>query len=194
MKKQLAFYFQQENCVGCSTCQVACKDKNDLAVGQLFRKVHEFSGGDYQEIGKKVVANVYAYWLSLSCNHCQQPVCVKNCPSGAMQKRPEDGVVFVDQERCLGCKYCMMSCPYGAPQYNEKKGKMGKCDFCRDLLAAGKEPVCVASCPMRVIGYGELSELREKYGAADVVQGMPSPDRTKPSIVIVPHRSAIARR
>lgn len=194
MSKQLGFYVEQGHCVGCKTCQIACKDKNDLEVGQLFRKVHEFADGGFQQDGGAVTHNVRAYWLSLSCNHCQDAPCVKNCPTGAMQKRPEDGIVFIDQERCIGCRYCVMSCPYGAPQYNPKKGKTGKCDFCKDLLAAGKQPACVASCPLRALGFGQLDELREKHGKTDQVRGMPGPERTKPSLVITPHRDAIKGR
>jgi anaerobic dimethyl sulfoxide reductase subunit B (iron-sulfur subunit) len=192
MTKQLAFHFQQERCGGCFTCQIACKDANDLDVGQNFRRVREFAGGGYQQTGKTVVHNVYAYWLSMSCNHCQQPLCVKNCPTGAMQKSAEDGVVFIDQEKCIGCRYCVMSCPYGAPQYDPKKGKTGKCDFCRHLLAQGKPPACVAACPTRVLHYGQLSELQQQYGSTRQVKGMPSPQRTNPSLVITPHRDAIA--
>ncbi|HWQ43282.1 MAG TPA: DMSO/selenate family reductase complex B subunit [Desulfosporosinus sp.] len=191
MTKQLGFYYQQEHCSGCCTCQVACKDKNDLEGGQLFRKVKEFSGGDYWQIGKIVHQNIYAFWLSVSCNHCQDPVCLKNCPSGAIQKRPADGIVFIDQERCVGCHSCAENCPYGAPQFNPKNGKMGKCDFCRGLLAESKPPVCVAACPLRLLEYGQLDELRQTYGSTSRIQGMPSSDLTKPSLVITPHRDAI---
>jgi len=191
MAKQLGFYIEQEHCSGCTTCQIACKDKNDLAVGQLFRKVHETAGGSYRRTGKVVTQDVYAFWLSLSCNHCNDPICVKNCPTGAMQKRLEDGIVFVDQEHCIGCKICIKSCPYGAPQYNPKIKKMGKCDFCRDLLAEEKPPACVAACPLRLIDYGPLDEIRQKHGSIDQVQSMPSSELTHPSLVIKPHRDAV---
>ncbi len=192
MSKQLAFHFEQEHCGGCFTCQIACKDKNDLAAGQLFRRVREFSGGGFQKTGDSFVHNVYAYWLSMGCNHCEKPSCVANCPTGAMQKRPEDGIVFIEQSKCMGCRYCVMSCPYGEPQYNPAKGVTGKCDFCRDLLQQGKPPACVASCPMRALGYGTLTELRQQYGSVRQVKGLPDPERTGPSLVITPHRDAVA--
>lgn len=191
MSNQLGFYLQQGHCVGCFTCQIACKDKNDLAVGQRFRRVHEFAGGGFTQTDHGFVNNVYAYWLSMACNHCENPACVANCPTGAMQKRPEDGIVFVDQSRCVGCQYCVMSCPYGAPQFNPKIGKTGKCDFCRDLLEKGEQPACVAACPMRVLHFGPIDELRRKYQGTDQIQGMPDPDRTNPSIIIAPHRDAV---
>ena len=191
MAGQLGFHVQQDRCIGCFTCQIACKDKNDLEVGQLFRRVREIAGGGYTGVGNNAYqADVYAYWISLGCNHCQDPPCVKNCPTGAMQKRPEDGVVFVDQNKCIGCRYCVWSCPYGAPQYNPKIGKVGKCDFCRDLLAQGEPPACVAACPMRVLDFGPLDELKKKYGGSNQIKGLPDPNLTKPSLLITPHRDA----
>jgi anaerobic dimethyl sulfoxide reductase subunit B (iron-sulfur subunit) len=193
MTTQLGFHFDQRHCVGCCTCQIACKDQNDLDVGQLFRRVREYAGGEFRQIGKAVMPDVYAFWLSLGCNHCQDPLCVANCPTGAMQKRALDGIVFVDQDVCIGCRYCVMSCPYGAPQYNPDKGKTGKCDLCRSRLAEGQSPACVAACPQRVLDFGPIDALRQKYGTVAQVHGMPSPDRTHPSVVITPHRDATSR-
>jgi anaerobic dimethyl sulfoxide reductase subunit B (iron-sulfur subunit) len=193
MAEQLAFYFEQKHCVGCKTCQVACKDKNDLAVGQLFRKVYEIAGGSYQERGQAVFADVFAFWVSISCNHCIHPICVEQCPTGALQKRFEDGIVQIDQERCIGCLRCVKSCPYEAPQYNPVTGKVGKCDFCCDLLAVGKPPVCVAACPLRALDYGPLEKLWQKYGKVNQTQGMARADITQPALVIAPHRAGIIK-
>lgn len=194
MAKQLAFYFEQKHCVGCKTCQIACKDKNDLAVGQLFRRVNEQEGGTYEKRGAVIVPQkVYAFWLSVSCNHCVKPVCVEHCPASALQKRAEDGIVYIDQERCIGCQQCIKYCPYDAPQFNPETKKVGKCDFCRDLLAKGKDPVCVSACPMRTLGYGTLEELRTKYGTVNQSKGLPNPARTQPALVITPHRHAVSK-
>jgi anaerobic dimethyl sulfoxide reductase subunit B (iron-sulfur subunit) len=190
MGKQLAFYFEQKNCTGCMTCQVACKDKHDLAIGQLFRKVYEIAGGSYQEKGTAVIPEIYAFWISMSCNHCINPVCIESCPTGALQKRAEDGIVYIDQERCIGCLRCSKSCPYDAPQYNPKTQKVSKCDFCRDLLADDKPPICVASCPLRALDYGPLDTLRQKYGNHNQTKGMPEANITQPALVITPHRHA----
>lgn len=191
MGKQLAFYVNQQVCMGCKTCQISCKDKNDLKVGQLWRRVYEVEGGGFSVVGDVVFGDVQAYYLSMSCNHCEDPACVKACPTGAMTKRAEDGVVVVDKELCIGCRYCVWACPYGAPQFNPETGKTGKCDFCIDLQAKGQTPACVESCPMRAIEYGELEELKQKHpDATNVLKGMPDPTLTKPAILYSPHRHA----
>ena len=110
---------------------IACKDKNDLPLGVRWRRVVEFSGGEWASLpGGGFSHDVFAYYISLSCNHCQQPICVECCPSQAMQQ-DERGIVSVDPDRCLGCRYCEWSCPYSAPQYDEAQGRMTKCDFCQ---------------------------------------------------------------
>lgn len=190
MAKQLAFYFEQKYCNGCNACQVACKDKYDLEVGQRFRKVYEVAGGGFRVKDQAVIPEVYAFWVSVSCNHCAKPVCVDSCPAGALHKRPEDGIVYVDQDRCIGCMRCSKSCPYDSPQFNPQTGKVRKCDFCQDYLAQGKPPACVSACPMRALDYGPLDNLREKYGALSQTKGMPPADLTQPALVITPHRDA----
>ncbi len=190
MGKQLGFYIDQRRCSGCKACQVACKDKNGLEVGRLFRHVSETKGGSFVPSGKAYSQNVFAYYTSIACNHCEDPKCVTNCPSGAMNKRVEDGIVVVDESKCIGCRYCTWACPYGAPQYNASIGKMTKCDFCFDLIAKGEEPACVAACPLQVIEYGPIDELREKYGSLADVKGLPDSSVTKPNLVINPHIGA----
>jgi len=190
MGTQLGFYIDQSRCSGCKACVMACKDKNNLEGSRMYRHVTEFCGGSFAPSGNGYTQNVFAYWLSMSCNHCENPACVKNCPTGAMQKRSEDGVVYVDTELCAGCKYCLWNCPYGAPQYNEKEGKMSKCDFCIDLIAEGGDPACVAACPYDAIEYGPIDELREKYGKLADIKGLPSSTITKPDVIIKPHQGA----
>jgi anaerobic dimethyl sulfoxide reductase subunit B (iron-sulfur subunit) len=107
-----------------------------------------------------------------------------------MYKRPEDGVVLINKDVCIGCRYCEWACPYGAPQFDTGQGVMTKCNFCVDQLAAGNDPICVASCPMRAIGYGDLSELQAKYGTLNAIEPLPKGDLTNPSVVIAPHKNA----
>lgn len=190
MGKQLAFYFEQQHCTGCDACQIACKDKYDLAIGQLFRKVYEVAGGDFRIKGEAVIPDIYAFWVSVSCNHCARPVCIESCPTGALQKRSKDGIVHIDQERCIGCRRCAESCPYDSPQYNPSTGKVAKCDFCLDLLDDNKPPVCVSACPMRALDYGSLDLLWQKYGRVSHTRGMPDASITQPALVITPHRDA----
>lgn len=191
MAKQLGFYLEQNYCIGCKTCQTACKDKNNLDVGLLLRKVWQFEGGGYKKQGNGIVNTVYSYWLSMACNHCENPKCVENCPTGAMYKRDEDGIVLIDSNKCIGCRYCMWSCPYEAPQYNSVSKRVVKCDFCVDFLTKGEEPVCVAACVMRVLHFGDLEELKKEYGDVKEVRGMPSASYTNPSLIINPHKGAV---
>ena len=129
MTTQYGFYIDSARCTGCKTCELACKDYKNLSPEVNFRRIYEYTGGDWQEDNGVWHQNVFSYYLSISCNHCEDPACVKVCPSGAMHKR-EDGFVVVDESVCIGCRYCHMACPYGAPQFNAEKGHMTKCDGC----------------------------------------------------------------
>ena len=106
-KNPQGFYFNQQMCIGCRTCQVACKDKNDLEVGYLFRRVESF------EVGEFPAPATFHY--SGACNHCHTPACVEVCPAGATYINEEDGTVQHDDEACIGCGYCVKACPYGHP-------------------------------------------------------------------------------
>jgi len=190
MKKQYAFYVDSSHCSGCKTCQAACIDKNNLDRGVLWRRVYEVNEGEWIKKGNAWVHKVQAYNVSISCNHCDNPLCVKNCPTTAMHK-DKNGIVSVDENKCIGCRYCEWSCPYGAPKYNEAKGVMSKCNLCTDFLEEGKQPACVASCPMRVLEFGELEELQKKYGVINEVYPLPKGGVTNPSVVIKLHKDAI---
>lgn len=189
MPKQLAFYFDSSSCSGCKACQIACKDRNQLEIGRLWRRVYEISGGGWQQQGHAWVSGVFAYHLSISCNHCQAPVCVEVCPTAAMTKR-KDGIVVVDPGRCMGCQYCSWACPYGAPQFDQASGKMTKCNFCVDQLEAGLPPSCVAACPMRALDCGELDELKQRYPGVAEVHPLPGAHLTRPALLVKPHRDA----
>ena len=187
--KRLAFYFDSGSCSGCKTCQMACKDKHDLGPGQVWRRVYEVTGGGWKKQGPSWRHDIFAYNLSMSCNHCEDPICVKNCPTKALGKR-QDGIVQIDQSLCIGCKYCSWVCPYGAPQFNPEKGVMGKCDFCADYIDQGKNPSCVDACPMRALDFGEHQELLDKYGPSDHIYPLPDPSITQPSLCITAHQNA----
>lgn len=174
---QKGFYFDMTTCIGCRTCQIACKDKNGLKVGTLFRQVKAFETGAYPKPG--------VYHFSSTCNHCENPKCVEGCPTGAMHKL-EDGIVAHNKDRCIGCRYCIWNCPYSVPQFIEELGKVGKCDFCKDLIDQGENPVCVDACPMRAIQWGELDDLKAKYGSVSTsdLPILPLSSVTNPSTLI----------
>ncbi|CAM3741565.1 DMSO/selenate family reductase complex B subunit [Mesobacillus zeae] len=187
---QLGFYIDQSRCVGCKACSVACKDLNELDVGINFRRVYSIESGGYTRSGSGgIETNVAAYYFSISCNHCTAPACLPRCPTQSITKREEDGVVIVDQEKCIGSRFCVEACPYGAPQFDKKLFKMAKCDTCLDIRDNGGEPVCVSTCPQRAIELGPIDVLRKKFGKTSQVRGMPRPV-TKPNLVITPHRNA----
>lgn len=169
------FYYDMTTCIACRACQVACKDINDLDLDIFFRKVYEYEGGHFPK--------PWAYPISMSCNHCDNPICVQNCPTGALKKR-SDGIVTHDEQLCIGCKLCTWSCPYQAPQYLESKGKTGKCDLCAELIDKGEEPACVAACTMRCLKFGDIDELRKQYGTIADAKNLPSSTHTRPNLVL----------
>lgn len=176
---KLGFYYDARACSGCRACQVACKDKNQLEVGVLFRRVRTF------EVGKYPDARYFHF--SSACNHCEEAKCVAGCPTGAMHYAA-DGTVQLDKDKCIGCRYCMMNCPYGAIQFLEDVGIVGKCDSCIDLRDAGQNPVCVDACTMRVLKFGDLDELAAEYGP-ELVSEIPilaPAEITKPALLIKP--------
>lgn len=189
--KQYGFYIDSSKCTGCKTCQLACKDYRDLDIKQNYRRVYEYEGGSFVQDGDTwLQKDVFSYYLSIACNHCSDPACVKVCPSGAMHKRDEDGFVVVDEDVCIGCQHCSNACPYGAPQFNKEAGHMTKCDGCYERVAEGKQPMCVESCPLRALEFGEIHILREKYGTNADVAPLPSSSLTLPNIVIKLNKNA----
>ncbi|KKK37286.1 4Fe-4S ferredoxin [Mesobacillus campisalis] len=188
--QQMGFYINQSRCVGCKACSVSCKDKYDLDTGMNFRRVYEFENGAFTVDGSTIIPAVTGYYFSISCNHCTSPACLPSCPTQSIVKREVDGIVIVDQEKCIGTRFCVRACPYGAPQFNKNLLKMAKCDSCLDLREKGEAPVCVTTCPQRAIEFGPMAELKNKYGKINLVKGMPNPV-TEPNIVITPHPNAI---
>lgn len=137
------FIHNMDTCVGCSACQVACKDHNNLQPGEFFRRVAEVA----------LPGNGKAAFCSVACNHCEQPACIEACPNGAFYKAP-DGTVLHDDGRCIGCGKCRWACPYGAISLSKEKGTAQKCDGCYDRRLAGLEPACVAACINRSLQWG----------------------------------------
>lgn len=188
---QKGFFIDTTRCAGCRTCSVACKDLNNTPKGMNFRRVIEYEGGTWEKDPKGFWRqDVFAYYVSIGCNECADPACVKVCPVKAHYKRTEDGLVLIDQSKCIGCGACAKACPYGVPQFDEKLRKMRKCDGCVARTSKGGQPVCVESCPERALEFGDIEELRKKHGKLAEIAPLPSASLTKPSIVIRPCRSA----
>lgn len=173
--KQHGFYFNADNCIGCHACETACSEKNDNPAHIAFRSVGYVEGGtypDYQRIN-----------ISMACNHCDDPVCLKGCPTRAYTKFAEYGAVLQDPDICFGCGYCTWVCPYNAPQLDPVKGEVTKCNMCVDRLEVGLKPACVSACVGNALDFGVTENIPEnRIEAKTDIPGFPSTDITQPNI------------
>lgn len=148
----IGFATNIQNCFGCKACQQACEDEHLQNIGVYNRRVRRVDLG-----GGRGTALV-----SMSCNHCDDPQCLKVCPVGAYTKM-EDGSVIQNHDRCIGCQSCVFACPFHAPSYDEAEGRVHKCDTCIKRRSAGLEPRCVVTCPAANIAFGELSKIGRAF-------------------------------
>ena len=168
---QLALVIDLNVCVGCHACVTSCKQWNTSGsagplvddnpygadpTGTFFNRVQTFEVGEFP--------NTQTVHFPKSCLHCEDPPCVPVCPTGASYKRAEDGIVLVDEDKCIGCKLCSWACPYGAREYSEVEGVMKKCTLCVDRIynenldAADRQPACVQACPTKARHFGDLGD------------------------------------
>ncbi len=112
-----------KRCIGCFSCETACKLEHELSMGPRLIRVIQVGP-------REIRGRVRTLYIPMPCFHCSPAACVESCPTGAMTKRSKDGIVFVDSEKCIGCKRCMQACPFGAPQYDSRTGRVVKCNFC----------------------------------------------------------------
>ena len=139
-----------DRCCGCKSCEIACKQENGVVLGCQWSKVLTVGPvGTYPDLEM--------YFLPTMCQQCKDAPCVKVCPTGASYKR-EDGVVLIDKEKCIGCQYCMMACPYGVRTFNKETKVVEKCTLCAQLEAIGEEPACVKNCPASCRIVGDLDD------------------------------------
>ncbi len=137
-------------CIGCFGCEVACKMENGIALGEHWNKVLQIGPyGEYPETD--------LYWLPTMCQQCEEAPCVHVCPTGASY-RDDNDVVLVDKSKCIGCKYCMMACPYGVRGWNAQERVIEKCTLCLHLVSEGGLPACVAACSTKARFYGDLDD------------------------------------
>lgn len=184
-------------CSGCDTCTVACKYENHQALGTFWNRVLSVGPtGEYP--------NVEMYWLPMQCQQCENAPCVSVCPTGASHRDPDNNVVMVDRELCIGCHYCIYACPYGARSFNSSEGVVEKCTLCNHLTATsdGVEnlndsfdpdhavPPCVHNCSCGARYYGDLddpnsaaSKAIERAGGLDSenVHTLSDPSGAKPT-------------
>ena len=168
---RLGMVIDLKRCIGCYACQLSCKAEHGTPPGVFYARVLKVEEGEYP-----TVRNLF---LPVLCNHCDEPPCVEVCPTGA-SFRSEDGTVDIDHDKCVGCKTCIMACPYDNRYYNGEaqeyypgQGKTAyekarvdrhqqdvvmKCNFCRERRAEGKAPACVANCPTIARYFGDLDD------------------------------------
>lgn len=159
----VGFFHNSARCYGCKTCMIACANEKTTTPGVFIRRVRQFN----------TEGPGHAF-VSMSCNHCDEPACLANCPVSAYTKDPETGLVIQDHSLCIGCKTCINMCPFHAPAYDEEESKTYKCDGCIDRQADGLDPVCVVSCPSANIVYGEFDNLPEGTSINDMAPTMPN--------------------
>ncbi len=159
-------------CVGCNACAIACKQAHATGPGVFWNRVLKSETGVYP--------NAHPVFMPILCNHCSEPACVDVCPTGATRVL-DNGIVVVDEDMCVGCRYCMLACPYNARSFNfsEQKpyypetgltayeearssehviGTVEKCNFCFDRLEQGLLPICVQACPAKALNFGDMDD------------------------------------
>jgi Fe-S-cluster-containing dehydrogenase component len=172
-KKKLGLVIDLDTCVGCHACATSCKEWNagGIAgpltdeqpygkdpVGVWFNRVHSY------EVAPSEQQPAMTLHFPRSCLHCETPACVTVCPTGASYKRAEDGIVLVDEDKCIGCKLCSWACPYGAREYSPVEGVMKKCTLCVDRIynqnldESERVPACVQACPTKARHFGDLGD------------------------------------
>ena len=137
-------------CIGCYSCELACKLENGVDLGHHWNKVYQVEPyGQWPD--------VHTWWLSKRCQQCENAPCIEVCPTGA-SFRDEDGTVAIDEASCIGCQLCMSACPYDVRDYNETLSVVQKCTMCPQLTERGEKPACVKNCCGKALFYGDLDD------------------------------------
>ncbi|MDH4128597.1 MAG: 4Fe-4S dicluster domain-containing protein [Spirochaetota bacterium] len=173
---QIGFLIDVSKCIACNSCRVACQIHNNIGYNIAWREVSIYEDGEFP--------NVNQYSISLSCNHCLDPACMKVCPVNAVIKRNKDGIVYIDDKLCNGCERCIGACPYGAPKKGYLENKITKCHFCKDRQDNREIPVCVETCLGGALQYGLLIDMEKiagKRGIIRQIEGFRDPSFTNPS-------------
>lgn len=187
MAKKMGFVIKTKRCVGCKTCTVSCKMENNVAAGLARIRVLDGHQAEVYDNSTGTYPNPKREFVAIPCQHCENAPCVPVCPTGASQKR-EDGIVFVDKEKCIGCGKCVAVCPYGSRQMDKESNKVDKCTFCMHRLGESKDPMCVYCCPGRALVYGDLNDPNSevaKLVASQPVKQLKADQGTKPNVYYI---------
>jgi len=153
MKKNI-FIFDQNKCVGCHACVIACINENGFQASNQWRNIHKSQESHFP--------NLPLFYLSLACNHCDDAPCLKNCPSIAYSRDKITGAVIHHPEKCIGCKYCTWACPYDAPKYIPSSGIVEKCTFCNHRIEEKLKPACANLCPVGALDFSNTVFSKEE--------------------------------
>ncbi len=149
---QYSIMVDTERCIGCKSCETACKLENGIPAGRYRIKNLWIN----PQGGKRLD------FMTMPCMHCEKPACAASCPVKAISKRKEDGIVLIDKKKCNGCQYCVHACPYGAINFDAEKKVADKCTYCLHRLQRGEEPACVSKCSGHALSLGKKDDLIAK--------------------------------
>jgi Fe-S-cluster-containing dehydrogenase component len=155
VKKRYGMVIDQERCIGCEACTVACKSENKGAAGWIQVATQNAT---YKDTPEGRFPDLKMHFLPTLCNHCKRPPCLEACPTAAISK-DEEGIVRLDEALCDGCRGCLDACPYGAIDFNDQKDRAEKCNLCSHRIETGCEPFCVICCEGQAIHFGDLNDL-----------------------------------
>ncbi len=173
--EQYRFHFDATACIGCHCCEVACNEQNNNSADVKWRRVGETQSG--------IFPNVKNHFNSMSCNHCIEPECLIGCPTNSYIKF-DNGIVFHDDDVCIGCQYCTWNCPYEVPSFNKDRGIVTKCHMCHEKLEVGQTPACVQACPSGAIAIEVVNVqqwLTEDIAKQGIAPNLPDIEITKPT-------------
>ncbi len=173
MAFQRGWNLDLSKCTGCHACEAACHKENNTPPTVKYRTVLEVESGTYPDTKFS--------FIPMACYHCADPACLAACPVDAITKDAEDGVVLIDQDKCIGCRYCEAACPYGAPRFNESTQKVEKCTYCKHRVGVAATPTLKPACVVTCVGEA-LTCRNDTFATGNEPTGFSKRSMTNPSI------------